>query len=248
VLQELTVESRGDVRVLTINRPTALNAMTREMYTELTSTLRELDEDPNVRAIIVTGAGDKAFSAGADLKLFHTGEEEWHPWRPNRWDLGANCATPLIAAVNGFAVAGGLELALVCDIRIASPNAQFGAPEIKWGLLGPIDSYWLPRAVGISNAMRMLLTGEFIDADEALRTGLISEIVPAAELVDRALSLAQVISQHPPTSVQMVKEMALRGLDFSFEEHLRFSEALERLAERIGTQQERLLEFRSRPG
>jgi enoyl-CoA hydratase/carnithine racemase len=246
VSQELIVGSYADVRILTINRPGAMNAMTREIYGELTSTLRELDDDANVRAIIITGAGEKAFSAGADLKLFHTGAEEWHPWRPHRWDLGANYATPLIAAVNGYAVAGGLELALICDIRIASPNAQFGAPEVKWGLLGPIDSYWLPRAVGVSNAMRMLLTGEFIDADEALRTGLISEIVPAADLVDRALSLAQIIAQHPPKTVQMVKEMALRGLDLGFEAHLRFSEALERLAERADSQQERLSDFRSR--
>jgi enoyl-CoA hydratase/carnithine racemase len=243
---DLFIEHDGAVATLTINRPEVMNAMTREVYDDITNSLHELDNDQNIRAIIITGSGDRAFSAGADLRLFHTvgTAPEWRPWTPSRWDLGALCSKPLIAAINGYAVAGGLELALICDIRIASTQARFGATEVRWGLLGPVNTYCLPRVMGTSDAMLMLLTGRMIDATEALRIGMVSMVVESGALLDTARSIAAEICEHSPETVRMVKEMTLRGLDSSYEAHLRFSEALEAIAERSEAQRAGLTEFR----
>jgi len=131
-------DTRDGVARITINRPEVLNAMDPATYTEITEAFQQIERDPEILVGIVTGAGDKAFTAGADLKIMHAGNadlSQWTPWRPDRWDFGATTSKPLIAAINGYALAGGLELALVCDIRIAAPNAVFGTPEVKWNLL-----------------------------------------------------------------------------------------------------------------
>ena len=160
--------ARTGIATITLNRPEVLNALDPATYAEITDAFqRDRAGSRTSWSAIVTGAGDKAFTAGADLKLMHTGSAdlaEWSPWRPDRWDFGRTTSKPLIAAINGYALAGGLELALVCDIRIASPNAVFGTPEVKWNLLHGFGAYQLPRIISLSHAMEMLLTGEFIDA------------------------------------------------------------------------------------
>jgi enoyl-CoA hydratase/carnithine racemase len=211
-------DRRDGIATITVNRPEVMNALDPQTYAEITQAFDEIEQDPAVRVGIITGAGDRAFTAGADLKLMHTGaaeDGEWAPWRPDRWDFGGTTSKPLIAAVNGYALAGGLELALVCDIRIASPNAVFGTPEVKWNLLHGYGAYQLP------NAMELLLTGEFIDADTALRIGLVSHVVPATELMAEATRLATRVRDNGPMAVRMTKELVRHGLSASPEDHFR---------------------------
>jgi enoyl-CoA hydratase/carnithine racemase len=217
-------ERHGGIATITLNRPEVLNALDPATYAEITDAFMEIERDPQVRVGIVTGAGDRAFTAGADLKLMHTGASdpgEWAPWRADRWDFGLTTSKPLIAAVNGYALAGGLELALVCDIRIASPNAVFGTPEVKWNLLHGFGAYRLPRIISLSHAMEMLLTGEFIDAETAERIGLISRVVPAGELQAEARRLAERIAANGPMAVRMTKELVQHGLTASPAGHFR---------------------------
>jgi enoyl-CoA hydratase/carnithine racemase len=199
-------ESREGIARITINRPDVLNALDPATYTEITEAFQQIDRDPDILVGIVTGAGDLS---------------EWAPWRPDRWDFGATPAKPLIAAINGYALAGGLELALVCDIRIASPNAVFGTPEVKWNLLHGFGAYQLPRIISLSHAMEMLLTGEFIDAATAERIGLVSRVVPSGELQAEADRIARVIAGNGPMAVRMTKELVRSGLSASPPEHFR---------------------------
>lgn len=237
----ITFEREGSTAVITLDRPEVLNAMTAEMYSEITELFREIDADEEVRVGIITGAGDRAFSAGADLKLMH-GEaaqpQGWGPWRPNRWDFGAVPAKPMIAAIDGYALAGGLELTLVCDLRIASPRSQFGCPEVKWNLLHGFGALRLPGVVGLSNAMMLLLTGEFIDADEALRIGLINSIAPPEELLPAAHRLANRIAENAPEAVRMTKELALHGAAGTLEQGMRLYRAYFGLLEQTADQHE----------
>jgi E-phenylitaconyl-CoA hydratase len=217
-------ESSDGIARITINRPDVLNALDPATYTEITEAFSEIDRDPDILVGIVTGAGERAFTAGADLKIMHTGAanlSDWAPWRPGRWDFGATPAKPLIAAINGYALAGGLELALVCDIRIAAPNAVFGTPEVKWNLLHGFGAYQLPRIISLSHAMEMLLTGEFIDAATAERIGLVSRVVPAGELQAEADRIARLIVGNGPMAVRMTKELVRSGLSASPPEHFR---------------------------
>lgn len=216
-------ERDGHIARITIDRPEVRNAMDRATYAALDAAFTELDADPDLRAAVITGEGGKAFSAGADLRKMHSADAPkrgWGPWRPDGWSFGRSPRTPLVAAIDGYALAGGLELALTCDIRIATPDATFGSPEVRWALLHGLGAFKLPAAVGMSNAMRLLLTGEFIDSEEALRMGLISEIAPADELLARATAIAQRIAENDPTAVQMTKELALRAVG-NFDEAMR---------------------------
>lgn len=217
-------ERQDGIAKITLNRPEVLNALDPATYAEITEAFLEIERDPEIRVGIVTGAGDRAFTAGADLKLMHAGPEDlsqWSPWRQDRWDFGLTTSKPLIAAINGYALAGGLELALVCDIRIASPNAVFGTPEVKWNLLHGFGAYRLPRVISLSHAMEMLLTGEFIDAQTAERIGLVSRIVPAAGLQAEATRIATQIAGNGPMAVRMTKELVQHGLSASPAEHFR---------------------------
>jgi E-phenylitaconyl-CoA hydratase len=217
-------ETGDGIARITLNRPEAMNAMDPATYAEITAALEEIERDRDIAVGIITGAGDRAFTAGADLKVMHTGGAglaQWAPWRPDRWDFGAATTKPLIAAINGYALAGGLELALICDIRIASPNAVFGTPEVKWNLLHGFGAYQLPRIISLSRAMEMLLTGEFIDAATAERIGLISRVVPAGELQEEAGRLARVIAANGPMAVRMTKELVTSGLHASPDQHFR---------------------------
>ena len=230
----------GPVATIMIDRPNALNAMDSTMYREITEALREIDRNPEILVGIVTGTGGRAFSAGADLKEMHqqpSANGGWKPWRAERWDKGLLVSKPLIAAIDGYALAGGLELALLCDLRLATPRSQFGCPEIKWNLLHGYGALRLPAIVGLTNAMMLLLTGDFIDADEALRIGLINRIVEPDALMDEARTLAESIATRASDAVQMTKELALRGIEAPLEQNLRLYHELE---ERLEGSEEQL--------
>jgi enoyl-CoA hydratase/carnithine racemase len=221
-------ENTAPVATITIDRPEKLNAMDRETYAALDEAFRAIDEDEGIAAAIVTGAGGRAFSAGADLKRMHAPDAKpkgWGPWRTDGWSFGRTPATPLIAAIDGYALAGGLELALTCDIRIATPESTFGCPEVRWALLHGLGAVRLPAVVGLSNAMSMLLTGDSIDAEEALRIGLISRIVPHEGLMDEARRLAASIAENHNGAVGMTKELANRAAYAGQEEVLRLYRA-----------------------
>jgi E-phenylitaconyl-CoA hydratase len=242
-------ERDGSTALITIDRPQKHNAMDATIYAELGQAFTDLDADESLLVAIVTGAGERAFSAGADLKQMHGPETKrrgWGPWRPDGWSFGWTPRKPLIAAINGFALAGGLELALTCDIRIATPDSQFGAPEVKWALLHGLGATRLPAAVGLSNAMSLLLTGEFIDSEEALRIGLISKIVPFAELIAHARKLAAAIAANNPTAVQMTKELALRSAMPAAEESLRLYRSYYAYLENLPEQADATASFATR--
>jgi enoyl-CoA hydratase/carnithine racemase len=242
----IKLEVEDGIATITLNRPEAMNAMDPATYEEITNAFLTIDRDDSVRVGIVTGVGDRAFSAGADLKEMHRGpsdQNHWEPWRPTRWDFGLTTSKPLIAAVNGYALAGGLELALVCDIRIGSPNAVFGTPEVKWNLLDGYGAFILPRIIGLSKAMEMLLTGEFIDAQEALRVGLISRIVPGDQLMKEARLLAEKIASNGPMAVRMTKELVEHGLTSSLVDHFRVMHEYYDRVDRTSDQAEGLQAF-----
>jgi len=226
---------KDHVATITLNRPEKHNAMDNEMYGAISSHLGEIDSNDDIWVGVVTGAGEKAFTAGADLVGMHGTAEKaevgWSSPRSTRFDLGLEVQKPLIAAVNGYCLAGGLELALVCDIRIASDKAEFGCPEVKWNLLHGYGAQLLPRIVGTSNAMYLLLTGQFIDATEALRIGLVNEVVPPDRLMNRAYELAAIICDNGPMAIRMTKELALRSRDLSIPDGIRLYQALNRLVE-----------------
>jgi enoyl-CoA hydratase/carnithine racemase len=225
----------GPVATITLNRPEKMNAMDMEMYASISDRLREIDSRDDIRVGVITGAGDRAFTAGADLVRMHGtaegAEVGWEAMRATRFDLGLEVQKPLIAAVNGYCLAGGLELALVCDIRVASENAEFGCPEVKWNLLHGFGAQRLPDIVGLSNAMYLLLTGSFIDAREAHRIGLVQEVVASERLLARAYELAATICANGPMAVRMTKELALRSRDLTLPDGIRLYQALNRLVE-----------------
>jgi E-phenylitaconyl-CoA hydratase len=236
----------GGIATLTLDRPDVLNAMDTGTYAEVTAALEQIEAEPEIRLGIVTGAGDRAFSAGADLREMHTGEEgggEWRTWRPDRWDFGVRTSKPMLAAVHGYTLAGGLELALACDIRVAAEDAVFGAPEVKWNLLHGYGALRLPALVGLSNAMRLLLTGDTIDAAEAHRIGLVTDVVPAAALMTRTHEVAASILENADEAVRMTKELALQGVGHPIEDGMRLYREMYRQVGSTSEQQERLGTF-----
>ena len=227
-------EREGKVAVLTLDRPEKLNAMNMEMYREISARLAEIDSDDSIWVGIITGAGDRAFTAGADLVTVHDPDDVqtgWSAVRAQRFDLGLEVQKPLIAAVNGYCLAGGLELALLCDIRIASDRAQFGTPEVKWNLLHGFGAQLLPSIIGLSNAMNMLLTGRLIDAREALRLGLVQEVVAPDQVLARAREVAEEICRNGPMAVRITKELVLRSRDLTLADGVRYYQALVRTIE-----------------
>ena len=227
-MDEVTYAVEGHVASIGLNRSEKLNAMTDAMYAAIGEAVRQAEADPQVRCIVITGSG-RAFTSGHDLGEF-AGRGEWRPWRAERFDNGLECAKPVIAAIQGYCLAGGLELALFCDIRIADETAQFGCPEVRWGILHGYGALRLPGLIGGSDAMRLLLTGEFIDAAEALRIGLVSEVAPAERLADRARELAEAIAANGPTAIRMTKELAQRSRDASLADGLRIYQEYSRQA------------------
>jgi enoyl-CoA hydratase len=204
------------VALVTLDRPEALNALSFRLIEELVTALEALDADPDVRAIVLTGAGDRAFAAGADVTEMAAGTPESMATdgRFDRWDEVGRLRTPLIAAVRGFALGGGCELAMACDMIVAGDTAKFAQPEVRLGVIpGAGGTQRLPRAIGKAKAMELILTGRSIDAAEAERLGLVTQVVPAAETVDAALILAGRIAALPPLAVQAAKEAVARAYE-----------------------------------
>ncbi len=200
------LEAGQHVAVLTLDRPAKLNALTSEMTAELAAHVGKVNEDAAIRAVVVTGTG-RAFCAGSDIAELDGYDTPWQfGLRQDYGDILRTLRKPAIAAVNGYALGGGLELALACDIRLAADSATFAAPEIKLGWIGGSgQSALLAHCVGPSNAAVMLLTGEAVDAATALRWGLVSEVLPADALLARARELAAVIASRAPLAAQAAK-------------------------------------------
>lgn len=204
---ELLFEVDGHIAVITINRPAKLNAMTPDMAHALEDAIAKCNASDTIRCIIVTGAGERAFCAGSDIRTLDDYETPWQfRNRDDYCDAIRLCLKPTIAAVNGYAFGGGLETAMSCDIRIASTNAQFAAPEIKLGWIGGGGmAAGLVHSVGASNAALMILTGDPITAQKAEQWGLVSEVVELADLLPRALAIAQIIASRAPIAAETGK-------------------------------------------
>lgn len=206
--ENIFVETTGRVGVITLNRPKALNALNSATMTEVTAAVGELDSDNAIGCIVITGS-EKAFAAGADIKEMSTktATEMYTLDFFAGWDALTRARTPIIAAVNGYALGGGCELAMMCDIIIAGDTAKFGQPEVNLGVTpGMGGSQRLTRAIGKSKAMEMCLTGRQMGAEEAERSGLVARVVPAEELVDAAKDLAEEIAQKSLVATTMIKE------------------------------------------
>jgi E-phenylitaconyl-CoA hydratase len=215
----IIVEIEDYVATITLNRPEAMNSIDYETRSELRDLWPRIHENDEIRVAILTGAGQRAFCAGNDLKKTMPPKESYAQKtfaeaRSNHLLAGMTTDKPIICAVNGVAMGGGMELALACDIRIASENAQFAQSEVRVGTIpGAGGTQRLPRMIAASDAMLMLLTGERIDAAEALRVGLVSKVVPADHLMSTARAIARRIAQNAPLSVRAVKRLVQQGMD-----------------------------------
>lgn len=222
------ITKKGRVALLTLNRPEALNALSTDLLDSIVSALSCLENDANVAAVVITGEG-RAFAAGADIKEMQNRRfsEMYLSDYFAGWDRVAEFRKPLIAAVNGFALGGGCELALMCDIIIASDQAKFGLPEIKLGVTPGIGgTQRLTRAVGKSRAMDLILTGRMIDAAEAERIGLVSRLIPAERLVDERLSVGELIGAYSSVALIAAKEMVSRSLELGTREGVKLERRL----------------------
>ena len=222
--ENVIVETRGKVGLIRLNRPQALNALNRALMTDLTHALNAFEADANIGCIVITGS-DKAFAAGADIKEMaeKTFAEAYLGDFAANWDRAATVRKPVIAAVAGFALGGGCELAMQCDILIAADNAKFGQPEIKLGVIPGIGgTQRFTRAVGKAKAMDIMLTGRMMDVNEAERAGLVARIVPPANLLDEAIKTAETIASMSLPSVLAAKEAVNVAFETSLAEGVRF--------------------------
>jgi len=223
--EHILVETRGRVGLITLNRPKALNALNDALMSELGQALAAFDADEEIGALVLTG-GDKAFAAGADIGAM----KDWTymdvyktEYITRNWERMRSVRKPVIAAVGGFALGGGCELAMMCDFIIAADTARFGQPEIKLGIIpGAGGTQRLPRAVGKAKAMDLVLTGRMMDAAEAERAGLVSRVVPAANLLDEALAAAAQIAAYSLPSVMAAKESINRAFEGALAEGVLF--------------------------
>jgi enoyl-CoA hydratase len=214
--ENIVTERRGRVGLVTLNRPKQLNALNDALMNELGAALREFDNDEALGAIVITG-GDKAFAAGADVGAM----KDWSymdvyktDYITRNWEAVRSVRKPVIAAVAGFALGGGCELAMMCDIVIAADNARFGQPEIKLGIIpGAGGTQRLPRAVGKAKAMDLVLTGRMMEAQEAERAGLVSRIVAPDKLLDEAIAVANAIGEYSLPAVMLAKEAVNRAYE-----------------------------------
>jgi len=223
--ENILLERNGAVATVTVNRPKVLNALNTPTWTDLKTAFEDAKADPAIHGVILTGAGDKAFIAGADIgELAHVGAyeaEESSRFGQGVLDQIENLGKPVIAAINGFALGGGCETAMACTIRIAAEHAKFGQPEVKLGLLpGGGGTQRLPRLVGKGRALQLILTGETISAQEAYRIGLVNEVVPSANLIARAETILQQIAANAPIAVKFSLESANKGMNGSQAEGL----------------------------
>lgn len=212
------------IALVQLNRPKELNALNRQLMTELRDALQQLDSDDDVRVILITG-NEKAFAAGADIKEMAdaTALDMLNRDQFAIWDQIKKTKKPLIAAVSGFALGGGCELMMHCDLIVASETAKIGQPEIKIGVMpGAGGTQRLTRSLGKALAMEMILTGRFLSAEEALRAGLINKIVPVELYLQEAIALAKVVAENSPVALKLAKEAVLQAFNFSLDEGLLF--------------------------
>ena len=223
-MSQITFERKGKIALFTLNRPEKHNALTPDLLRELEAAMFEFMEDPELYVGIITGAGQKAFCAGADIKemLPFTRATKDCPWKaPTSIMRGQYVTKPLIAAVNGVAFGGGGELALACDIRIASENASFRWPEPSLGIMPRLGgTQRLPRLVGYNRAMSILLTNEKVDAQKALQIGLVEQVVPQEQLMDAAMEVANKICALAPLAVRGIKRAVRYGIEMDMEDGL----------------------------
>jgi len=227
--ENILVETRGKVGLITLNRPQAMNALSPALMRELGAALSAFEADDAIGATVLTGS-EKAFAAGADIKAM----KDWgymdvykSDYITAEWETIARCRKPVIAAVAGYALGGGCEIAMMCDFILAADNAKFGQPEINLGILpGAGGTQRLPRFVGKSKAMEMVLTGRMMDAAEAERSGLVSRVIPAADLLDEAIKAAQKIAELSLPVVMMAKESVNRAFETTLNEGVRFERRL----------------------
>ena len=222
--ETVLVETRGPVGLITLNRPKALNALNAQLIGELNQALDGFEADPQVAVIVVTGS-DKAFAAGADIKEMIDRDymDAYQSDFIGPWERITRCRKPVIAAVAGYALGGGCELAMMCDIIIAAENARFGQPEINLGTIpGSGGTQRLTRLVGKSKAMEMVLTGRMMDAEEAERANLVARVVPTADLLDEALKLAETIAEKSQPIVALAKEAVNVAYETTLAEGVRF--------------------------
>lgn len=228
------VEQHDATLLLTINRPEKRNALNAEVRAELITAIQSAAGDASVRCIVLTGAGEKAFVAGADIGEFatRTPVDQFHVMKGLHLnDVIDQCKKPVIAAINGYCLGGGLELAMACDFRIASASATFGQPEINLGIIpGSGGTQRLPRLIGLGAAMRMILTGASINATEALRLGLVEEVAAAEDLRELTLATAAAIASKSPIAVAAAKEATRAAMSTTLAEGLRTERGLYLLA------------------
>jgi enoyl-CoA hydratase len=218
-------ETKGPIAYVTVNRPEVLNALNHETWEGLGRAFEEAQQDPAVRGVILTGAGEKAFIAGADIselaEITAVEAQKSSRFGQSVLDLIENLGKPVIAAVNGFALGGGCETAMACTIRVASEKAKFGQPEVTLGLLpGGGGTQRLPRLVGKGRALQLILSGEIISAQEAYRIGLVNEVVPPAELIPRAEAILKRILANAPIAIRLSLEAVNKGVETSQDEGL----------------------------
>lgn len=223
--ETLIYEKADGVGCITLNRPKALNAYNIRMRDELWQVLAAVRDDEDVRVVILKGAGERAFCAGADLTEFLTAPSpiiaRQVRWERDVWGLWLSIPKPFIVALHGYVLGDGVEMSLCCDIRVASEDAQFGTPEMGLGIITAAGgSQTLPRVVGRAHALDMLLTGRWVKADEALRMKLVNRVVPRAELLPTVQRLADKIKAYDPVAVSYAKRAITRGLDLSLERGL----------------------------
>jgi enoyl-CoA hydratase len=219
-LVNVLYEKKGAIAYVTLNRPKVLNALNTPTWTDLRTAFEDARDDAAVRGVILTGAGDKAFIAGADIgELAHASAidaERSSRFGQSVLDLIENLGKPVVAAINGFALGGGCETAMACTIRIAVEHAKFGQPEVKLGLLpGGGGTQRLPRLVGKGRALQLILSGGMISAQEAYRIGLVNEVVPAADLIARAEAILKEIGANAPIGIKYSLEAVNKGMDTS---------------------------------
>lgn len=221
----ITTDSRDHVGVITLNRPKALNALSAELMAEFADAVEKFEADMDIGALLVTGS-DKAFAAGADIKQMRDKgfvEAYRDDFITRDWERVAACRKPVVAAVNGYALGGGCELAMMCDVIIASETAKFGQPEITIGIIpGAGGTQRLTRSVGKAKAMDLVLTGRMMDVEEAERAGLVSRIVSSENLLDEAMKVATTIAGMSKPSTMMAKESVNRAYESTLSEGIRF--------------------------
>ena len=221
-------EKRGPVAIITLNRPEAMNAYDADAVAGMARYFREFDQDGSLRVAVFTGAGNKAFCSGADLKKLHGGDfhggagELWDEDRTLRLGQRIKVKKPVIAAINGYCLAGGLELAQGADLRIASSTASFGSPEVRWSIIHGYGAMRLVQTVPFAVAMEMLLTGQRIDAKRAYEIGLVSRVVDPDQLLPIAIKTAETIAENGPLAIKITKELAWRGQHEHPDDFMRF--------------------------